>query len=119
MERAHVALWAREQEFWLGGADVYRQHMADDAALVFPGMVLTKAQAIDSIANGARWTSVSFTEQRLVTLTPDAVVLIYRGSGRREPQAAPYSAMVSSVYVRRDGEWRLALHQQSPDGKLP
>lgn len=118
MDTSHVALWAREEEFWLGGAEIYRQHVVDDAVLVFPGMVLAKAQAIDSIANGPRWTSVTFTEQQLVRLTPDAVVLIYRGSGRRERQGTLYSALVSSVYVRRDGEWKLALHQQSPDGKL-
>ena len=25
-----------------------------------------------------------------------------------------YEALMSSVYVRRDGEWKLALHQQTP-----
>ena len=119
MEMANVELWTREKAFWLGGAEIYRQHVVDDAALVFPGMVLTKAQVIESIANGPRWTAVTFTEQRLVPLTPDAVALVYHGSGHRERQATPYSALVSSVYVRRDGEWKLALHQQSPDGKLP
>ena len=27
---------------------------------------------------------------------------------------ATYSALVSSAYVRREGGWRLALHQQTP-----
>jgi hypothetical protein len=26
----------------------------------------------------------------------------------------PYRALMSSVYARRDGRWRLVLHQQTP-----
>jgi hypothetical protein len=86
--------------------------------MVFPGMVLTKPQTIDAIANGPRWNSVDFTDQRLVRLTPDAVVLVYRASGSRDG-GDPYSALVSSVYVARDGEWKVALHQQSPERTAP
>jgi hypothetical protein len=107
-------IWALEREFWLGGADVYRRHLADEALMVFPGMVLTKPQTVDAIANGRRWTSVSFADQRLVRFTRDTVALIYRASGSRAGQEPPYSALISSVYVMRDDEWRLALHQQSP-----
>lgn len=49
-------LWALEREFWLGGADVYCRHLADESLMVFPGMVLTKAQTVESIAAGPRWT---------------------------------------------------------------
>jgi hypothetical protein len=110
-------LWELEQQFWLGGVEVYRQHLADNSLMVFPGMVLTKPQTVESIASGPRWTSVSFTEQRLVQLTPGTVALIYRASSARGPEEAPYSALVSSVYVKQDDDWRLALHQQSPESK--
>jgi hypothetical protein len=110
-------LWRLEKQFWLGGADVYEQYLADSSVMVFAGMVLTKLQTVDAIASGSRWTSVSFTDQRVVRLTPDAVALIYRASGSRERQQAPYSALVSSVYVRDDEDWKLALHQQSPENR--
>lgn len=108
-------LWALEKDFWIGGPEVYRQHLADNAVMVFSGMVLTKTETVESIANGSRWTSVRFVNQRLVSLTPDAVALIYRASGWRARDEPAYSTTVSSVYVRRDGEWKLALHQQSPE----
>jgi hypothetical protein len=60
MEDVVSKLWALEREFWLGGADVYRRHVADEALMVFPGMVLTKSQTVESIA--ARWTAVSFRD---------------------------------------------------------
>jgi hypothetical protein len=110
-------LWGLEEQFWLGGVDVYRQYLADNSLMVFPGMVLTKAQTVESIASGPRWTSVSFADQQLVQLTPDTVALVYRASGSRPREESPYSALVSSVYVKQDGDWRLALHQQSPESR--
>ena len=113
-EHIDSKLWQLEKDFWLGGADVYRQHLADEALMIFPGLVLTKPQTVESIAAATRWKSVEFSEQRLVRLTQDAVALVYRASGSREGDRGPYSALVSSLYVRREEEWRLALHQQSP-----
>ena len=114
MEDVDSKLWELEREFWLGGADVYRRHLADDAVIVFPGMVMAKSKTVESIAAGPRWASVNFSDQRLVRLTPDAVALIYHASGLREHETSAYSAEVSSVYVQRFGSWELAMHQQSP-----
>jgi hypothetical protein len=113
VEDEDSTLWALERKFWLGGAEVYRRHLADEALMVFPGMVLAKSQTLESIAAGPRWTSVSFSDQRLVRLTSEVAVLSYRASGVREHEPSAYSALVNSVYVRRDREWQLALHQQS------
>lgn len=112
MHDTDAILWPLERDFWLGGADVYRERLTDEALMVFPGLVLTRAETIDAIASGPRWTSVSLDDRRVVPLTADAVALVYRASGSRD--GATYSAEVSSVYVRRDGAWKLALHQQSP-----
>jgi hypothetical protein len=113
MEDLNAHVWKLEKDFWLGGADVYRRSVAEDGLMVFPGMVLTKSQTIDAIVNGPRWRSVSFTDQRIVQLTRDVIVVNYRASGLRD-RGSTYSALVSTVYVARDGEWKVALHQQSP-----
>ena len=115
MDKQHSDLWALEEDFWLGGAEVYRRHLADEAVMLFPGMVLQRADTIASIESAPRWASVSFADQQVLQLVPDAVVLIYRASASREQQDAPYAALVSSVYARRDGAWKLIVHQQSPD----
>jgi hypothetical protein len=113
VEDVDSALWVLEREFWLGGADVYRRHLDDEALMVFPGMVLAKPETVESIAAGPRWTSVNFSDRRVVRLTSEVVALSYRASGSREQEPSTYSAMVSSIYVKRDREWKLALHQQS------
>ena len=46
-------------------------------------------------------------------LSDDAAILSYEVSAER-PDGEPYHAIVSSGYVRRDGEWKLAFHQHTP-----
>jgi hypothetical protein len=66
-----------------GGA-YYREHLADNAL-----------------------------DPRVVALTDDSGVLVYRPVAQRAGKA-PYSAVISSTFVRRDGACKLAFHQQSP-----
>jgi hypothetical protein len=113
MNNADSTLWTLERQFWLAGADVYRRHVADEAVMVFPGLVLTKAQAVASIETAPRWVSVSFSEQRVVPLTPEVIGLVYRASASREHEPSPYTPLVTSLYIRRGHDWQLALHQQS------
>ena len=57
---------------------------------------------------------MAFDAPRSLALSADVAALQYRASARREGDDSPYHALVTSVYVRRDGAWRLALHQQTP-----
>ncbi|WP_390891081.1 hypothetical protein [Dactylosporangium matsuzakiense] len=43
------------------------------------------------------------------------MALVYRAAARRASEAEPYRAIMTSVYTRRGGSWRLALHQQTPE----
>lgn len=95
------------------GAEFYGELMADDGLMVFPGLVLDKAQTIRAIAAERPWTSFELTEVRPIEATPDTGTVTYRATARRG-DAAPYRALMSSVYARRGGRWRLILHQQTP-----
>jgi hypothetical protein len=59
------------------------------------------------------WEETEISDARVVELGPDAAALTYRWRSRRGD--ATYEAAMSSVYVRREGRWQLALHQQTPD----
>ena len=101
MEAFDSTLWRMEEEFWTGGEDVYRRRLADDSLLVFHEMVLTKGQAIDSIAQAPRWGSVRFSQQRIVQLTESVAVLNYSVEASRVGDAKPYTALATSVCVSR------------------
>jgi len=105
-----------EERFWKGGADFYREKLAPDSLMVFgdPVGTLEKEAAIASISDAPRWRDVRFTDVQHVSLSPDVMLLTYRVAAGRDGMDRDYAARASSVYVRRDGEWRLAFHQQTP-----
>lgn len=103
-----------ERKFWLEGAAFYREHLADDFTMLFPGVgVMDRAEAIAGIEQGPRWTEVEIHDAQMIDLSPDNRVLYYKATARREGEET-YSALVSSVYVHRESKWKLIFHQQSP-----
>ena len=49
-----------------------------------------------------------------VPVGDDAAALVYVGTGHRDADNPPFVGVMTSVYVRRDGDWKLALYQQTP-----
>ncbi len=95
-----------------GGAEFYEEHMADDGLMLFPGMVMDKAAALDAIRGAEPWSSYELEDVRVIAIGDAAGIVTYGASAERAKR--PYSAVMSSVYARRGGSWRLVLHQQSP-----
>lgn len=97
------------------GGDFYGTVMTDDGLMVLAdGSVLDRGQVIASLDDAPAWSAYEITDERLVEIGPDAAAFVYRGRGFRASGGPPFHAQMSSVYVRRDGEWRLALYQQTP-----
>ena len=95
-----------------GGVSFYADVMADDGLMVFPGSVMDKDAALTAIGDAPPWSSFSLDAVR-VSGDDAAAVITYRATAQRG-DAAPYAAEMSSVYVMRDGRWRLLFHPQSP-----
>lgn len=113
-----VAIEERGWEALAAGGDAaaafYRAVLADDPVMLFPGgMVLRGRDAILSSMAGPPWSSYELSDTRVQRLADDAAAVIYRAVGEREGQP-PYEALITTVYVRDGGRWRLALHQQTP-----
>jgi hypothetical protein len=110
-----------EQEGWQAlsaGAEnattFYDRVLDDQVIMVLPGgLVLDDRQTILTSMAGQPWSSHDLTDWRVLHLSDDTVVVTYRADARRVG-ADPYSALMSSVYVRRETGWRLAFHQQTP-----
>jgi hypothetical protein len=101
-----------ERELGGGNGDTYRKHLTDDAVVVVPGAAIDREQTAFAIDATPGWDEFEIEDERVVPLTDDSAILTYRWSSRRGDET--YQALMSSVYVKRDGEWKLALHQQTP-----
>lgn len=104
-----------EKRFWDASGDpgFWREHFDEDGVIAL-SMGLMDKDTVVSAQGGARpWDTYSLDDVRFVELDEAAASLTYRVSARRgdDPE---YSAVITSVYARRDGDWRLMVHQQTP-----
>ena len=93
------------------GSAYYHDHLADNALMAFPFGVMDRQEALDAMAAAEPWTSFHLDAPQVVALGPDSGVVVYSVTAQREGQE-PFSAIVSSTFVRREGERKLAFHQQ-------
>ena len=112
-------LLAIERRLWTNDATIYAASLTDDAVLVFAETgVIGRDTAVVAIrqenAEGRRWAEVDFDDVRTSRIAPDTALLNYRVSARWEHEHSTMVALATSVYVKRDGLWKLVLHQQTP-----
>ena len=114
-------LLALEHEGWLSlcegtGAEFYGRIMTEDGVMLLAdGTLLDRDAVIASLGEAPPWQEYEIVEPRSLALGPESRALVYRGRAARE--AGPvFTALMSSVYARRAGEWRLVLYQQTPVG---
>lgn len=93
------------------GGGIEARH-ADQALIVIPGLRMEKKETAEAMDSSSGWDTVSFTEQRFIRLAEGTALLSYRFEGRRGGDC--YTALMGSVYVADEGEWKLAYHQQTP-----
>jgi hypothetical protein len=90
----------------------YQQHLAADALMAFPFGVMDREEVLRAMAAARPWASFDMENPRVIQLGPDCGVLVYAVTAQREGQET-FAAVLSSTFVRRDDNWRLAFHQQS------
>ena len=97
------------------GADFYGQIMTSDGVMVLAhGQVLDRQAVIDSLDEAPPWRTYDIADERLIALSDDHAILVYTGRAYRDEDEPAFIALMSSVYTRHDGAWRLALYQQTP-----
>lgn len=107
-----------ERELWTGGADAYHRNLDDDCLVAFTEMagVWSREKVAGSVEEGERWRDVEIEVEGFLRPQADVALLTYRaravrGEGEDEER---YHARVSSGYVDRDGQWKMAFHHQTP-----
>jgi uncharacterized protein YchJ len=111
---ADDTLWKTEERLWTGGFEAYEERLDADCIMAFapPAGIMRREAILASISKAPRWTTIEMLERQLSRPQESVAVLGYRARAKRGDQ--PYEAMCSSVYVARDGRWRMVQHQQTP-----
>ena len=96
------------------GSQFYGELMTEHGLMVLAhGFALDWDAVIASLDDAPAWDAYEIAEPRLVGIGADSAALVYTGRASRGDEA-PFVALMSSVYTRVDGRWRLALYQQTP-----
>jgi ketosteroid isomerase-like protein len=106
----------REKEFWnaLDDPGFYRENMAKDAIAVINGEVKTRDDAIAMTEEmPVKWDNIRFDSPRFVQLSDDTAAVTYKGTADRKT-GEQYAAVITSVYARRDGKYKLVLTTHTP-----
>jgi hypothetical protein len=91
----------------------YEDVLDDEVLMLLPGgMVLDDRAAIVEAMSGQPWDRYELEDVRVSHPLPDVGVVAYGADAERA--GGSYSAVFSSLYVRRSDGWKLAFHQQTP-----
>ena len=106
-------LYEIEHGFWTGGAEYYQAHLDALCLTVFTEMaaLLDQEQIAESVGDD-RWSDLRMARKGYLSLSEDFAIICYEASARKAGRN--YRANVSSGYVRRGQDWKMAFHQQTP-----
>ncbi|RRS01304.1 nuclear transport factor 2 family protein [Glycomyces terrestris] len=114
------ALLALEHQGWASlcdgtGGRFYGAAMTEAGLMVLAhGQALDRAAVVASLRDAPAWDGYEIADPRLVPLGADAAALVYTGRAWRAGDGSRFEALMASTYVLVQGEWRLALYQQTP-----
>jgi hypothetical protein len=94
-------------------AKFYDGILAKEVLVLLPGMAVDRRSTVVDSMHQADWTSFELSDERVLDLTEESAVVAYRVEARRA-DGSRYEALLNSTYVQEGGDWKLALHQQTP-----
>lgn len=116
-----AAITTLEKRFWDAHVDrdlkFFDEMLADDVVTIAGFGFADRRTIIQSIALGAiQFASYFMSAVQVKSLGTDATSISYRCVIQAAVQGQPHTIVinVTTVYVRRDGEWKILLHQQTP-----
>ncbi len=97
------------------GDAFYGQVMTDDAVMVLAnGEVMDRATVVAALREAPPWRAYEISDARFIDIGADSEAIVDVGTACREESEPAFVGLMSSVYVRRDPHWAMALHQQTP-----
>lgn len=106
-------LWQEERDLWLAGSAEAARKLDDGCLMILAdGAILTRSRIVARLSQAARWQELVLTDRTSIE-TDDICVLAYHATARRSGAEA-LRAACTTTWIRRDGDWRVIQHQQTP-----
>jgi hypothetical protein len=107
-----------ERTLWTNDAEIYGRTFLPDAVIIFPEVGSIDLEfALNALreenAANRRWAKVAFADVGALTVAPDVALLHYEATARWNYKEDAEKVLCATLYVKRDGAWRVAFHQQT------
>ncbi len=97
------------------GDEFYGNLMTTEAVMVLAnGQVMSRSEVVAALAKAPPWASFELEDANVVPVGDGSAALVYRAKAYRDAGNPPFECVMTSVYVTDNGDWRLALYQQTP-----
>jgi hypothetical protein len=108
-------LLALEKQFWSGDADFYRRNLDDSCLVVFAEMAgpMARDKVAGMAKDGNKWRNLDLDLKGMIEPADNFAIVSYHARGIRL-DGTPHEANASTGYVKRNGGWKMAFHQQTP-----
>jgi hypothetical protein len=106
--------WQALSSTGAAAAGFYQRVLDATVVMLLPGgLLLDDRETIIRSVSAQPWLSYQLHGLRVLQPAPDTGIVVYEATAQREG-TPHYSALMSSLYVRRVDGWKLAMHQQTP-----
>jgi hypothetical protein len=94
-------------------AAFYDRLLADRVLVVLPGgrVIDDRDEMVDAM-RGPPWDRYELSRPKVLPIASDVATVAYEARAQRGRDT--YAAWFTSIYVRENGVWKLAVHQQTP-----
>jgi hypothetical protein len=91
----------------------YSEFLTEDSRMAVPYGIGDRDRVIGSLETPHVILDFELKNTHVIKLSEDSGLIVYRMIQNRRGME-PFEAAISTVYVRREGRWRIAFHQQTP-----
>jgi hypothetical protein len=113
------SLLALETAVWQalvdGDADADLDLLADDFVGLYPTGFATRQDHVAAIVDGPSVRGFDLTDVRMLAVSDEAALLLYRAEYERVDGREPEAMYVSSLWCRRGDRWLNVFSQDTPD----
>lgn len=113
-------LLALEHAVWRaladGAPDVDEQLLSDDFLGVYPTGYAGRSDHVGQLRDGPTVAEYDLSDARMVAISDDAALLVYRAAYRRPGRTDREEMYVSSLWCRREDGWLNTFSQDTPVG---
>jgi hypothetical protein len=113
------SLLALETAVWQalvdGNPDADRELLADDFVGLYPTGYATRQDHVAAIVDGPSVRHFDLTDVRMLAVSDEAALLLYRAAYERAGGREAEAMYVSSLWCRRGDRWLNVFSQDTPD----